>query len=408
MSAVSARSPRSTLVLCAAAAPLEGFDNQSMGVAAPRLVPEFALSASQAGLMFSAATFGLFLGAAIGGRVADRVGRKWMLIVSMLLFGLCSLATAVATGPGFLFVVRLLTGLGLGGAMPNFITLATESVPPQRRLSAGTLVMAALPCGGALAGLLSVMDFWGGGWRAIFYFGGVLPILLAALMARALSESPSFQRERDRAFAVAGGGPRPVEHVATVLFGPGRTLTTLLLWGSFFFTQLVLLLMLNWLPSLLVGLGFSRAQGGWASVCFNLCGASGAVLLASLHGKEGRRAWVIATYASMAVALTGVAAVEKSIAAALIACGLAGAFIIGAQLILFALAPLYYRSAVRGTGVGAAVCVGRLGSVFGPLYAAAVLAGGGGSGTVLFSIEPFVAIAGCAALALTWRAQCIE
>ncbi len=383
---------------------MEGFDNQSMGVAAPKLVPEFGLSASQAGLLFSAVTFGLFLGAAIGGRLADRVGRKWVLIVSMLLFGLCSLATVVAPGAGFLLVIRLLTGLGLGGAMPNFITLVTESVHPQRRLSAGTLAMAALPCGGALAGLLSVLNVWGGGWRTIFYFGGALPILLAIIMVSALPESSDFQRGGP----IAAGGPRPVDHVGTVLFGFGRAMTTLLLWGSFFFTQLVLLLMLNWLPSLLVGLGFSRAQGGWASVCFNLCGAAGAAALAALHGKANRRAWVIATYAGMAVALTAVAAAEKSIVAALIACGFAGAFIIGAQLVLFALAPMYYRSSVRGTGVGAAVCVGRLGSVFGPLYAAALLAGGGGSETVLFGVQPFVAIAGCAALALTWRAQCVD
>jgi MFS transporter, AAHS family, 3-hydroxyphenylpropionic acid transporter len=232
MSTVLSRSARWTLTLCAAAALLEGFDNQSMGVAAPGLVPELALSASQAGLLFSAATFGLFLGAAIGGRMADRIGRKGVLVVSMLLFGLCSLATTIATGFTSLFVARLLTGLGLGGAMPNFITLSTESVRPERRLSAGTLVMAALPCGGALAGLLSVTDFWGGGWRAIFYFGGVVPILLALLMMRALHESPGFRRES------AAAADLPHDPVVTVLFGPGHAQTTLLLWGSFFFTQL--------------------------------------------------------------------------------------------------------------------------------------------------------------------------
>ncbi len=399
--AVAPSRPWVTLALCSAAAVLEGFDNQSMGVAAPRLIAQFGLSAAQAGVIFSAATLGLFVGAAVGGRVADHVGRKRALAVSLLLFGLFSLLTAAAAGAQSLFAARLLTGLGLGGAMPNFISLASESTPANRRLSAVTVVMAGMPFGGAIAGLMALGATLGWGWRAIFVVGGAAPLGLAAMIGLLLPESPPAR-------IVAGPNASEVESVASVLFGAGRAATTGLLWTGFFFTQLVLLLMLNWLPSLMIGLGFTRTEASLASICFNVSGSLGAIVLGRLHAGRHRRPWVIITYSGMAVALAGVSAVGADFAIAALACALAGAFIIGAQLILFALAPLYYQFRMRGTGVGAAVALGRLGSVIGPLFAGGLLARGGGSTTVLLAIVPFVVVGGSAAYALTWRKQVLD
>jgi AAHS family 3-hydroxyphenylpropionic acid transporter len=391
-----------TLALCAAAALLEGFDNQSMGVAAPRVIAEFGLSTTQAAVTFSSATFGLFLGAAIGGRVADTLGRKRALIASLLLFGSFSLFTAMAIGVPSLMLARLLTGLGLGGAMPNFISLASESTQAHQRISVVTLIMAAMPFGGALAGLVSAGAQLGVSWRAIFLIGGSAPIFIALLMIYLLPES------RQRIGIGQPSGAAQIESVTATLFGSDRAPTTLLLWVAFFFTQLVLLLMLNWLPSLMGGLGFSRAQASWTSVCFNLGGSMGAGFLGRLHAGERRRRWVLMTYIGIAAALAAVASVGNAFALAALACAVAGVFIVGAQLILFALAPLYYRTAIRGTGVGAAVAIGRLGSVAGPLFAGGLLAGGSGSAAVLLAIVPFVAVGGGAAFALTWRKQCSE
>jgi len=388
-----------TLTLCALAALLEGFDTQSMGVAAPQMLPEFGVSAAQSGVLFSASTLGLFLGAAVGGRVADHLGRKRTLSVSLLLFGLCSLLTSAAGGLESLLIARVLTGLGLGGAMPNFIALSSEAARPERRISAVTIVMAGMPMGGALAGLMALGERLGWNWRWIFYVGGGAPILLALFIMRLLP--PSAVPDHG---AQAAGAPQ-VASVTTVLFAAPRATTTLMLWASFFFTQLVLLLMLNWLPSLIIGLGFSRHQASWASVCFNLSGALGACVLGRLHAGTHRRQWVVLTYGGMAATLATLALVGKLFALVALVSALAGVFIVGAQLILFALAPLYYASAVRCTGVGAAVATGRLGSVVGPLFAGALLAGGGDSAAVLLAIVPFVAIGGAAALALTWREQ---
>jgi MFS transporter, AAHS family, 3-hydroxyphenylpropionic acid transporter len=393
---------RITLLLCAAAALLEGFDNQSMGVVAPRVVAEFGLSPGWAGVVFSSATFGLFLGAGVGGRIADYFGRKRALIASLLLFGMFSLVTALAVGPESLAAARFFTGLGLGGAMPNFISLSSESTHSEHRVSAVTLVMAGMPFGGALSAIMSLSAQLGWGWRSLFVVGGATPLFLAVVMMYLLPEQMKF------AGAARGRNLPPVDSVRTVLFRSGRAATTVMLWIAFFFTQLVLLLMLNWLPILVIGLGFSRTEASIASVCFGLSGSLGAVVLGHLHAGESRRWWVAATYAGMAAALAAVASVGSSFWMIASACALAGVFIIGAQLILFALAPLYYPAAIRGTGVGTAVAVGRLGSVVGPLFAGALLAGGGGSAVVLLAIVPFVAVGGGAAFALTWRQQCSE
>jgi AAHS family 3-hydroxyphenylpropionic acid transporter len=332
----------------------------------------------------------------VGGRAADYLGRKRVLTTSLLLLGLCSLLTSLGTGALSLAVARLLTGLGLGGAMPNFIALTSESAAPGHRLSAGTIVMAGMPMGGALASALAIAGSHGWGWRTIFYVGGAAPIALAVIMAFLLPGQP-----------IAGGAVnRRIQSVASALFSAGRAGTTLLLWAGFFFTQLVLLLMLNWLPSLIVGLGLTRPQASWCAVIFNLSGSLGATLLGRLHAGKRRRHWVFVTYAGIACALLAMASVRHSFTWAALACAVAGIFIIGAQLILFALAPLYYWRTTRGTGVGAAVAVGRLGSVVGPLLAAVLIAGGGSSATVLLGIVPFVALAGAAAMGLSWREQC--
>ena len=387
-----------TLWLCALAALTEGFDTQSMGVAAPRVIAEFGLSTSQAAVMFSSTTFGLFLGAGAGGRIADHLGRKRGLIMSMLLFGMFSILTAMTVGPVSLFAARLLTGLGLGGAMPNFISLCSESTQDRQRVSVVTLIMAAMPFGGAIAALTALGAQAGWDWRSIFYVGGIAPILLALLMAVWLPDS--------RRAATPDAQPTRIESVAAALFVGDQRTTTLLLWVAFFFTQLVLLLMLNWLPSLILGFGFTRSEASWAAVCFNLGGSVGAGFLGRLHAGRHRRLMVAITYCAIALALVAVSTVGKTFYVAALACAVAGVFIIGAQLILFALAPLYYKKSIRGTGVGASVSMGRLGSVMGPLYAGALLAGGGSSAAVLLGILPFVALGGGAAFALTRRRQC--
>jgi len=396
----STSSQRSTLFLCVVAALFEGFDNQSMGVAAPKLIPAFGLSPVATSWVFSAATFGLFIGAIVGGRLSDLIGRRQVLIGSMLVMGVCSLWTAMAGNLTALVLARLMTGLGLGGAMPNFIALAAEAVEPSQRVRTVTAVSAALPLGGALAGLIALSQgLLGWDWRAIFYVGGFGPILLALAMIPALRESRTSESS-----AAASASEGPLLPMRTALFGDGRAPTTLQLWLGFFFAQMVLLLMLNWLPTLFVGLHFSHAQASWSAILFNVSGAFIGMLLARQCAGSERRSWILLTYAGIAASLLLLPSASTFVVAAM-ACVLAGATIIGAQLILYASAPLYYEKSIRGTGVGAAVGIGRLGSILGPLYGGAMLALGGASAAVLIGTIPFVLLGGGATLALARRPQ---
>ena len=395
----STASQRSTLLLCVIAALFEGFDNQSMGVAAPKLIQAFGLSPVAMSWVFSAATIGLFVGAIVGGRLSDLIGRRQVLIGAMLIMGICSLWTAIAGNLEVLVVARFMTGLGLGGAMPNFIALSAEAVEPSRRVATVTAVTAALPLGGALAGLIALSQGFGLGldWHAIFYVGGFGPIALALIMIPTLRESRVPKGASEPSVT-------PVPPMSTALFGDGRSATTLQLWLGFFFAQMVLLLMLNWLPTLFVGLHFSHAQASWSAILFNVSGAFVGMLLARQCAGHDRRLWIALTYGGIAASLL-LLPTASTFTVAAIACALAGATIIGAQLILYASAPLYYDKTIRGTGVGAAVGVGRLGSVFGPLYGGVLLTLGGASTVVLVGTIPFVLIAGGATLALARRAR---
>ena len=147
-----------TLSLCFAIALLEGLDLQSVGVAAPRMAREFGLSVAQMGLAFSAGTFGLLPGAMFGGRLADRIGRKRVLILSACVFGLLSIATALVSSFNMLVLVRVLTGIGLGGALPNLIALSSEAVSNKARNTAVSVMYCGIPFGGVIASIIGIVE----------------------------------------------------------------------------------------------------------------------------------------------------------------------------------------------------------------------------------------------------------
>jgi AAHS family 3-hydroxyphenylpropionic acid transporter len=398
-----------TLILCGIAALVEGFDTQATGVAGPRIIREFALSPAAAGWLFTGGTLGQAIGSIAGGRAADYVGRKWALIASLLLIGLCSLVTMVSTSLVLLFVTRVLGGFGLGGAMPNFITLASENVASDRRQKLVTLLMGALPTGGLIASITSLANGIGWGWRTIFAIGAVVTLgtgVLAIWMVRdtepSARDSGSSRGEAPR--MTSGPAVRP-ERLLRVLFGDSRASSTLLLWVSFFCTQATLLLLLNWLPSLVVRAGFSDAQASWTQVCFSVSGIFGSYVVGSLQSGTWQRTGVVTTYLAIAAALTTAGIAGHVYWMVLLASAGAGMFTIGASLALYGRVPLYYGRSIRASGVGGAATAGRLGSAGGPLFAGLLLAAGGNTTAVLLGIEPIVLIGGAAALALCWCGQ---
>ncbi|MBJ9749191.1 MULTISPECIES: 3-(3-hydroxy-phenyl)propionate transporter MhpT [Burkholderia] len=385
-----------TLGLCFAIALLEGLDLQSVGVAAPRMAHEFGLSVSQMGLAFSAGTFGLLPGAMLGGWLADRVGRKHVLIASVCLFGLLSIATAQVSSFAMLVAVRALTGLGLGGAMPNLIALSSEAVDARSRSSAVAVMYCGIPFGGVIASLIGVLLAGDTEWRHIFYVGGVGPLLLAPLLLALLPESRAFLD------VSASGAARP--SVGQTLFGGSRTGTTLALWLSYFCTLIVLYFLLNWLPSLMAAKGLARSQAGIVQIFFNIGSGLGVLGIGMSMDRLRPSRVVGGMYAGIVLSLAALA-IAPGLLWLSVAAFAAGMFVVGGQSVLYALAAIYYPTAMRGTGVGSAVAVGRLGSVVGPLAAAELLAMGRSASVVIGASIPVTLVAAIAALMLIRRPQ---
>ncbi|MGF6415421.1 3-(3-hydroxy-phenyl)propionate transporter MhpT [Paraburkholderia sp. MM5482-R1] len=382
-----------TLALCFLVAVLEGIDLQSTGVAAPRMAHEFGLSVSQLGLAFSAGMLGLLPGAMIGGRLADRIGRKRVLMISMAIFGIFSIATAQVWSFESLLIARVLTGIGLGGAMPNLIALSSEAVDARHRNTAVSVMYCGMPLGGALAALIAVLSAGATAWRHIFYVGGVGPLIIIPLLMALLPESREFATE-SREFTTAD---KPLLSTREVLFGEGRAAATIGIWISFFCTLIVLYFLLNWLPSLTVGRGMSRSQAGIAQIFFNVGSVIGVLGIGLLMDRFRQGLSVMAIYACIVgalVALSQVASIETLSVAVLFA----GMGVVGAQSMLYSLSAASYPTSVRGTGVGAAVAVGRVGSIVGPVAAGQLLAMGKSSALVIGASVPVTIVAAITAL----------
>ncbi|WP_443691578.1 3-(3-hydroxy-phenyl)propionate transporter MhpT [Pseudomonas protegens] len=382
-----------TIALCFIVALIEGFDLQAAGTAAAGLRQTFALDPKMMGWVFSAGIVGLLPGAFFGGWIADRIGRKKILIAAVLLFGVFSLSTAYVSSFSGLLLARFMTGLGLGAALPNLIALCAEAVGEQRRGTAISIMYAGVPLGGALAAVVAML--FTEHWQTTFIIGGLAPLLVVPLMILLLPESSAFRQQQ---------GSVTVARASTVqaLFGEDRARVTLALWLSYFFTLTVMYMLLNWLPSLLLEQGFSKAEAGLVQMLFNIGGALGSLLGGVLLDRCNGVKVVLSVYAGLLAALTGVG-LSVGIVPMAIAGFCAGLFVMAAQLVLYALAPPSYPTSVRATGVGAAVAIGRLGSVAGPLAAGQILAAGAGTTGVLLATSPGLVIAALAIISVIVR-----
>src|SRR6201746_542926 len=283
------------LLTCAAVLFLDGFDTTAIGFVAPSLAKEWGLTKAALGPVFSAGLFGLMIGALTLGPLADRVGRKKIIIFSTLAFGLGTLATAFVQDVGALLAIRFLTGLGLGGAMPNAVAMTSEFSPRRRRSTMVMIMFCGFSVGAALGGLLAAALIPQFGWRSVFVVGGVAPLLLVPILWLRLPESVRFLALTGRAHQrvaelLATINPKaafapgtqfvihepalpgiPVQH----LFRNGRTTVTLLLWVVFFMSLLDLYFLSNWLPTVPNDLGRSGSSAGAIGSVLHVGGVGG-------------------------------------------------------------------------------------------------------------------------------------
>jgi MFS transporter, AAHS family, 3-hydroxyphenylpropionic acid transporter len=380
-----------TVALCLLCAVLEGFDIQAMGVAAPRLAPEFGLSRGQMGWVFAISNIGLVLGAAFGGWLADRVGRKPVFIGAVATFGVFTLGVALANSFTMLFVLRFLAGVGFGGALPNMMAIATELSVPRQRAQTAAIMFCGMPIGGGFSALLTQMLRPDVDWRVLFVVGGVLPTLLIPALWLWMTETlrPSEHKVEKR------------HSTWDILFGGGRKWPTLLLWAAFLPTVLILYLILNWLSSLVVAKGFAPAVAPQSAVAFNFVAVPGAILFARLVDKFGTRIPLVFAYVGLIATLVALGP-ATSLGMIVFLSGMVGFFLLGANYALYGVAATYYPLEMRGTGSGASVAVSRVGSIVGPLLGGVLLSGGATATNVVQYMAPIAAVAGVAVVILSF------
>jgi len=382
---------RSTFALCFAVAMIDGFDTLIMSFIAPALATAWRLDDASLGPLFAAGLVGAAIGALASGLLADRIGRRPTLLLCVLVFGVTTLACAAARSVEVLVALRLLGGLGLGGAIPAITALTAEQARPDRRAASVTLMFIGFPVGAVVGGALSAGLVGMAGWPSAFVVGGAAPLVLLPLLWSKIQEPKAWT-------AVHAGAASPSQGV----FDQGRGASGLFLLLAAFLILLLGYFLISWTPMMLSRAGLADGAAALGAVVLNLGGIAGAFLMSRVFVRFG-------TFRTVAVALglgaLLVAALGRFLhlpVAGFVLIFLTGAMVIGAQLNLPAMAAELFPVRLRGSGVGATMAAGRLGSILGPIAGAALL-GIGFERHALFAVVAGAAVIGGAALLAVLR-----
>jgi AAHS family 4-hydroxybenzoate transporter-like MFS transporter len=393
------------LLLCFAIVLLDGWDTAAIGFVAPAIMAEWGVHKALFGPVLSAAMFGLAIGAILAGPVSDRIGRKAVLIGSVVAFGAFSLLCGYAHNLIELTALRFLTGLGLGAAMPNTTTLVAEYVPARSKAFLLTLMFTGFTLGSGLGGFGAAWLIPHFGWRSVLIVGGAIPLILVVILPAALPESVRFLVVR------GGNAPRIARILSRIagiavsaqakfvlaepktaarrsvrsLFSPGYATLTTRLWLTYFMGLLIIYLLTGWLPTLMRDAGVSIERAALITGIFQIGGSVGSVGIGWVMDRLNRRKVVSASYAIGALCILVLGRVELSPILFATVLLLAGLFLSGAQTGMNALAPMSYPTAMRATGASWMLGIGRCGGITGSLVGGPLLAMGL-TGTQIFSL----------------------
>ncbi|MEX8193916.1 MFS transporter [Comamonas guangdongensis] len=383
-------------VLCFLIVLLDGFDTAAIGFIAPSLLSEWGLEKSHLGPVLSAALFGLAFGALSAGPLADRFGRKSVLTVAVVVMGGASIFSATANHLESLTIWRFITGLGLGAAMPNAVTLMNEYCPDSKRSFITNCMFCGFPIGSAFGGFFAAWMIPHFGWRSLLVLGGVVPLLLAVLMFFVLPESVRFmvlkQYPADRIRKVLARIAASAQHAqrfvlqeaaaaesSNVNAGPqGLRLVfsrpfivgTLALWVTYFMGLVIVYGLVNWMPVLFKDAGVPPGQAAVIAALFQL-GGIGAIFFGLLMDRWNANLIIATGYflTSIAVAIIG-QVLGGGVGVLVAAVFIAGLLMNAAQSSMQALAAEYYPTAGRASGVAWMLGIGRFGGIAGSFLVA--------------------------------------
>jgi AAHS family 4-hydroxybenzoate transporter-like MFS transporter len=347
------------LVLVGLAVLMDGFDVQAMGFVAPAIVQAWGVSKASLGPVFGAGLFGMLVGSLALSVLADRIGRRPVMLGATLFFACGMLATTRVTTIGGLEAIRFATGLGLGAIMPNAVALAGEHSAAENRVTMMMLVSCGFTGGAVIGGLVSAAVIPAFGWQAVFYVGGAFPLVVAALMVAGLPESKEFAVEHTAA-------PRKASAPVRELFAEGRSRTTLLLWAVNFLNLINLYFLANWLPTIATSAGMSASRAVLLGTMLQVGGVVGTIAMGPVIDRIGFRRVLAPVFFAAAIAIALIGRPGIPVAALFAAVTVAGLCIVGGQPAVNTMAASYYPTALRSTGIGWGLGIGRVGSIIGP------------------------------------------
>lgn len=380
------------LIVCSLLMIFDGYDLFLFGVVIPVVMNEWGLTPVQAGTLGSYSLFGMMFGALLLGTLADKIGRKKGIVISFILFSVATFLTGFASTPTEFGIYRFLAGLGCGGLMPNAVALINELSPKKMRNTMVTLMFSGFSLGGVLAAGLGIYIMPKFGWEMMF-FAAILPLLILPFIIIYLPESIAFmvRNGREDEAKVLLRKMQPDNHDITSdtqlvfpekvdrkgslldLFSEGRLIGTLAFWVAFFCCLLMVYALGSWLPKLMNNAGYSLGSSLSFLLALNFGGAVGAIF-GGILGDRYNLGKVIIAFFLVSVVSISLMGFNSPMPVLYTLITIAGATVIGTQILIYAAVAQFYGMSFRSTGLGWASAVGRTGAIFGPILGGFLLA----------------------------------
>ncbi|WP_291358326.1 MULTISPECIES: MFS transporter [Acinetobacter] len=362
----------------------DGYDLAINGVALPLLMQEWNMTAVQAGMLASTALAGMMFGAMLFGMLADKIGRKNVILICVTLFSGFTFWGGFASGPTEFGILRFIAGLGIGGVLPNLVALTSEYAPQKMRSTLVTTMFSGYAVGGIMAALLGAWFTPSFGWEIMFYIAGI-PLLILPILYLYLPESLTFlvkkQQNEKASKIVQQISPEQNVTASTqfvlnevhapdasiaALFKQGRSMSTLLFWCCFFMCLLMVYALGSWLPKLMMAAGYSLGNSLMFLMAMNIGAVVGTIGGGILADRFHLKPVIIGMFLLGAVSLVGLGFNSPQAVIYLLVAA-AGASAIGSSILLYSFVAQYYPLAIRSTGIGCASAVGRVGAIVGPI-----------------------------------------